>query len=137
MKRALEAWPEIDFIDDREGCLFTATVHRKIIEGAGIGPVNADGSPKSSSKSSPKSAVIGSVIGSEKILIMLKAEPELAAKEIAKRLEISPRAVEKQISKLWKKCAILSFSRRVGHRIDAMADPNRAGTERCGGCETA
>lgn len=23
------AWPQIDFIDDRDGCLFTATVHRK------------------------------------------------------------------------------------------------------------
>jgi len=28
IKRALEQWPQIDFIDDREGCLFTATVHR-------------------------------------------------------------------------------------------------------------
>jgi ATP-dependent DNA helicase RecG len=72
IQRALEAWPEIDFIDDREGCLFTATVHRKALK------------------------------GSEKILIMLKAEPELTSKEIAKRLEISPRAVEKQISKLRK-----------------------------------
>jgi predicted HTH transcriptional regulator len=33
---------------------------------------------------------------------MLKAEPELAAKEITKRLEISQRAVEKQISKMQK-----------------------------------
>ena len=29
IKRALEDWPEIDFSDDRDGCLFTATVHRK------------------------------------------------------------------------------------------------------------
>ncbi|MFZ1598454.1 MAG: RNA-binding domain-containing protein, partial [Anaerolineae bacterium] len=29
IKRALEDWPEIDFTDDRDGCLFTATVHRK------------------------------------------------------------------------------------------------------------
>ena len=29
IKRALENWPEIDFSDDRDGCLFTATVHRK------------------------------------------------------------------------------------------------------------
>jgi ATP-dependent DNA helicase RecG len=29
IKRALDAWPEIDFIDDRDGCLFTATVHRE------------------------------------------------------------------------------------------------------------
>jgi len=26
IKRALNDWPEIDFTDDREGCLFTATV---------------------------------------------------------------------------------------------------------------
>ena len=29
IKRALEEWPEIDFIEDREGCLFTVKVHRK------------------------------------------------------------------------------------------------------------
>lgn len=28
IKRAVEAWPAIDFKDDREGCLFTATVKR-------------------------------------------------------------------------------------------------------------
>lgn len=28
IKRALEKWPSIDFMDDREGSLFTATVHR-------------------------------------------------------------------------------------------------------------
>ncbi|MBR5950032.1 MAG: winged helix-turn-helix transcriptional regulator, partial [Actinomycetaceae bacterium] len=28
IKRALERWPHIDFKDDREGCLFTVTVHR-------------------------------------------------------------------------------------------------------------
>jgi len=29
IKRALEKWPAIDFADDHDGCLFTATVHRK------------------------------------------------------------------------------------------------------------
>ncbi len=28
IKRALAAWPSIDFVDDYDGCLFTATVHR-------------------------------------------------------------------------------------------------------------
>ena len=88
IKRALDAWPQLDFIDDRDGCLFTATVHRKTVEG----------SEKSSEKSS------------EKILTMLKAEPALTAKEIAKRLEISPRAVEKQIAKLRKEGSL----RRIG-----------------------
>ena len=92
IKRALEAWPEIDFIDDRDGCLFTATVHRKAVNSSAIASVKTSSFPKGSEKGSEKS--------SEKILNMLKAEPELAAKEIARRLEISPRAVEKQIAKL-------------------------------------
>jgi hypothetical protein len=29
IKRAIEVWPEIEFIDDRDGCLFTVTVHRE------------------------------------------------------------------------------------------------------------
>ena len=74
IKRALEDWPDIDLADDRDGCLFTATVHRK--------------EEKSSEKSS------------EKILALLKSEPGLAAREIAERLEITPRAVEKQIANL-------------------------------------
>lgn len=32
IKRALEAWPHIDFMDDQEACLFTVTVHRKSVE---------------------------------------------------------------------------------------------------------
>jgi predicted HTH transcriptional regulator len=32
IKRALAAWPQIDFADNRDGCLFTATVHRKPIK---------------------------------------------------------------------------------------------------------
>ena len=32
IKRALDAWPYIDFMDDQEACLFTVTVHRKPIE---------------------------------------------------------------------------------------------------------
>lgn len=29
IKRALARWPHIDFADDRDGCLFTVTIHRK------------------------------------------------------------------------------------------------------------
>lgn len=35
IKRALEEWPDISFIDDREGCLFTATIHRHL-KGQGV-----------------------------------------------------------------------------------------------------
>jgi ATP-dependent DNA helicase RecG len=33
IKRALEKWPRIDFKDDRDGCLFTATVWRRAADG--------------------------------------------------------------------------------------------------------
>jgi len=84
IKRALEAWPEIDFFDDRDGCLFTASVHRKEMA--------------SSEKSS------------EKILSLLKTEPELAAREIGRRIGISSRAVEKQIANLRREGRL----RRIG-----------------------
>ncbi len=32
IKRALSMWSKIDFEDDRDGCLFTATVYRKQIQ---------------------------------------------------------------------------------------------------------
>jgi ATP-dependent DNA helicase RecG len=78
IKRALEDWPDIEFTDDREGCLFTATVHRREV----------GGSEKGSEKSS------------EKIIDLLKAEPGLPAREVAERLGISRRAVEKQIARM-------------------------------------
>jgi len=31
IQRALDAWPKIDFTDDRDGCLFTATVQRRLL----------------------------------------------------------------------------------------------------------
>ncbi len=95
IKRALENWPEIDFTDDRDGCLFTATVRRKYL-------VSSEETDDSSGKSSEKS--------SEKILGLLKGAPELPAREIAGALGITQRAVEKQIAKLREEGRI----RRIG-----------------------
>lgn len=91
IKRALEDWPEIDFNDDREGCLFTATVHRKEV----IGAVE----PEISSEKS-----------SEKILALLRLDPGLSAKGIADTIGITQRAVERHIAKLRDEGRI----RRVG-----------------------
>lgn len=86
IKRALEDWPDIDFIDDREGGLFTATIHRKERKGS-----EQLGEDKESSEKS-----------SEKIISLMREEPKLSAKEIATRLELTPRAIEKQIAALKK-----------------------------------
>ena len=42
IKRALTLWPQIDFTDDREACLFTATVHRNApFNAPANAPINA------------------------------------------------------------------------------------------------
>ena len=53
IKRALEDWPDIDFTDDRDGCLFTATVHRKEVDGSAETEASSE---KTSEKSSEKSS---------------------------------------------------------------------------------
>jgi len=82
IKRALDAWPNITFTDDREGCLFTATVYR----------LEMRGSEKSSEKSSEK---IGGVI-----LMFLAQHPEMTISQLAGFLNVSTRAIEKNIQKL-------------------------------------
>jgi len=54
IKRALEAWPEIDFADDRDGCLFTVTVHRKVGESSSKKSETPGELSKTSGKTSEK-----------------------------------------------------------------------------------
>ena len=88
IKRALEAWPRTDFTDDREGCPFTATVHRD--------------ETISSGKSSGKT--------DEEILALLAARSQMTIPELADTRSLSTRAVEKQIAKLREEGRL----RRVG-----------------------
>jgi ATP-dependent DNA helicase RecG len=41
IKRALEDWPDISFTDDREGCMFIASVHRKELDDAELAEKNS------------------------------------------------------------------------------------------------
>ena len=88
IKRALEDWPEIDFADDRDGCLFTVTVHRK--------------EEKSSPKSSPKS--------SQKIIELMQHNPTVTIADLALSVGVTNRAIKKQIEKLKQQGRL----RRVG-----------------------
>lgn len=95
IKRALGDWPDIDFTDDREGNLFVATVHRKA-SGDFVDTENSasqvNGSPKSSPKSSPKT--------DEQIVALLSQDATISTEKIGQRLDITKRAVLKQIQKL-------------------------------------
>lgn len=81
IKRAIDAWPEIDFIDDRDGCLFTATVHRKTNE----------------------SSVESSVEIDNPVLEQFRLNPEMTLHALAKTLGISLRATEKRVANLQNK----------------------------------
>ena len=105
IKRALEAWPHIDFMDDHEACLFTVTVHRKPAEEselAGDSSLNGQASPKSSPKSSPNTE--------NQILRLISEDSSITTEQLGFVLGISKRAVLRQISKL----KVQGRLRRVG-----------------------
>lgn len=88
IKRALAAWPQIDFADDRDGCLFTATVHRKPAEELKLVNISSGSSPKSSPKTE------------EQILELMRKNVSITTEEIGSALGITKRAVLKQVEKL-------------------------------------
>jgi ATP-dependent DNA helicase RecG len=91
IKRALDDWHKIEFIDDREGCLFTVIVQRTTEKSSGKAAV-FHGEMVSQQESSVKSSV--------KILKLLADIPDMTIPQLAKELGLSTRAVEKQIAKL-------------------------------------
>jgi ATP-dependent DNA helicase RecG len=98
IKRALDAWQQIDFTDDRDGCLFTATVHRKPVEELAL----AISSPKPSGKTSGKT--------SGKILAALKQDGYLTIPDLALMIGVTERSIERNIKKLQEQNRL----RRIG-----------------------
>lgn len=97
--RALDAWPNTDFEDDREKSLFKAIVYRKM---AAASPSLPDSSVKMSINE-PESSAISSVkhvSSSVKIVEMMRANPDITTHALALKLGISKRAVEKHIANL-------------------------------------
>lgn len=98
IKRALEAWPEIDFADDRDGCLFTVTVHRKVGESSPKKSKTPGELPKTSGKTSGK------------ILYAWKLDGELTIPELAGLIGVTERSIERNIRKLQEQGRL----RRIG-----------------------
>lgn len=73
IKRALGQWPDIDFKDDRDACLFISTIYRKKVQ-----------KPLSSGKSSEKTDHL--------IIENLGQNPQLTIKKMSEILNLSTRA---------------------------------------------
>ncbi len=86
IKRALEDWPDIEFNNDEDGCLFTVTVRRKVLHA----------SEKTSEKTSEKK----SLKTTEKILTLMRNDPSITIAALAEAAGVSNRAIEMQIEKL-------------------------------------
>lgn len=92
IKRAVELWPDIDFTEDRDGCLFTVTVHRKSY------------SEQELVVGLPNTAPIGSPINQDnrtnKLLEIIRNNPKTTAEAIGVELNLSKRTVLKLIEDL-------------------------------------
>ncbi len=102
IKRALEEWPQIDFVDDHDGCLFTATVHRRPGNELNLSAKPLKSSPISSPKSSSKTE--------DQILELIQRDASVTTLALGAELGISKRAVLKQVNKLKEQGRLL----RVG-----------------------
>lgn len=105
IKRALAEWPDIDFIDDNEGCLFKAIVHRK--------PIAADLLVTTSSKKmsvSPKMSPNLSPDVNTTIMDMIRQDGTVTSEHIAKSLNISKRTVLRRLEELKEQGVV----RRIG-----------------------
>jgi len=96
IKRAVEIWPEIEFIDDRDGCLFTATVHRETEKHPAKRSETIKGSPKGSPKSSPKRFKKTD----DRIIDLIREDATITTEHLGNILGISKQAVLKQVEKL-------------------------------------
>ncbi len=97
IKRALEDWPDISFTDDREGCMFIATVHRKELGDAGL-------AEKTSQKTS------------QKIIELMQNDPAITIADLARHIGITERAIKMQIEKLKSKGRIQRIGPDKGGR---------------------
>jgi len=111
IKRALELWPDIEFIDDREGCLFIVRIHRRANIFQETPTVQYQASTTQANKI-PCHAKKSSVKTGDLIIQMLRENSRLKIPELAAALNLTTRAIEKQLAKLQK----AGLLRREGSR---------------------
>ncbi len=116
IKRALEKWPAIDFTDDHDGCLFTATVHRKPVGELDLVNIAPEGSLTTDTASGKRRESVGvasektSEKTSDKIISLVKDDALITIERLAEYCGVTTRSIERNLNKLQKRNKI----KRVG-----------------------
>lgn len=120
--RALANWPHIEFIDDRDGCLFKSIVHRKALGAELVGATTPEEQGVSSkiAAMSQETGVLSSkhhVVSQEMsqdtaaaICGLLRLYPKMTTQRVAEACNISQRTVLRHLERL-KEAGVV---RRVG-----------------------
>jgi ATP-dependent DNA helicase RecG len=112
IKRALEKWPDIDFADDHDGCLFTVTVYRKPVGELDLVDITPEGSLRTDTMSGEHRENVGeaSVKTSEKIISLIKDDALITIERLAEHCGVTTRSIERNLKKLQQRNKI----KRVG-----------------------
>ena len=112
IKRALEQWPEIEFSDDREGCLFTSTVKRKQ---AGVQETTDKGAVTGQIKGQ-SATLSGQDDSINDLLNAIKDNPAADYQTLAETLGVSEATIKRKIQQLKQQNRIQRVgSKKTGH----------------------
>lgn len=109
IKRALDKWPAIDFVDDHDGCLFTATVHRKPVEELELADKGAL-KVREVIQHAPIKASLSAL--QVQLLEFIRSNPAVSYDELAEMIQKDRTTIMRNLGKL-KDAGIL---RRVGSK---------------------
>jgi len=113
IKRALAEWPEIDFVDDRDGCLFTATIRRKPVEPlpqANKGAIKVQKKARDAPINAPLTHL------QMQLLDFIRSNPAISYDELTKLTQKDRTTVMRNLGKL-KQVGLLKRvgSKKTGH----------------------
>ena len=109
IKRALEKWSAIDLTDDHDGCLFTATVHRKTVEELDLADKDALKVHKRK-KAAPIKAPLSGI--QRQLLEFIQSNTAVSYDELAEITHKDRSTIMRNIRKLKE----AGFLRRIGSR---------------------
>lgn len=109
IKRALDKWPAIDFVDDHDGCLFTATVHRKPVEELELADKGALKVREVIQRAPIKASLSALQV---QLLEFIRSNPAVSYDELAEMIQKDRTTIMRNLGKL-KDAGIL---RRVGSK---------------------